>query len=218
MGRAKYSPEMVNDIMAAFVTAARVVILEEGLGAASIRRVSTMAGYSSGTLYLYFEDMDELISMALVSYLSGYVRDLIETTDENETPDERYRRSWVLFCKHGFAHPKEYLELFFGPKSESMDAIAKKYYELFPEELHYANGLILTMLERGTLIERNRAILEPLAAERGLSEHETSIANDLTIAYFHMFLLEATKHNLSDEEVATFTDRFLEGAFFVIRK
>ena len=217
MGRAKYSAEMVNEIMAAFVTAARTIIAEEGLEAASIRRVSTMAGYSSGTLYLYFADMDELISMALVSYLNGYVRDLIGTTDEAETPAERYRRSWTLFCKHGLAHPDEYLELFFGPKSGSMDAIAKKYYELFPEELHFADGLILTMLERGSLLERNRAVLEPVAAERGMSERDVELANDLTVAYFHMFLLEAAARELSEEEIARMTERFLEGAFFAIR-
>ncbi len=217
MGRAKYSPEMINDIMAAFVSAAKEIIDEDGLEQASIRHISTRAGYSSGTLYLYFEDMEELIAMALVSYLGGYVRDLIDTTTGNETPEETYRRTWALFCKHSFAHPQEYLKLFFGPKSRNMDAIAKKYYELFPVDLQYADGLMLTMLERGNLMDRNRAVLDPLATNLGLSEHETDVANDLTIAFFHAFLLYAAEKGFDDDTIKANTDRFLEGAFFVLR-
>ena len=217
MGRTKYSPEMVNDIMAAFVTAAKEIIDEDGLDQASIRHISARAGYSSGTLYLYFEDMEELIAMALVSYLSGYVHNLIGTTPGDELPAETYRRTWRLFCKHSFAHPKEYLKLFFGPKSSNMNAIAEKYYELFPADLEYADGLILTMLERGNLIERNKAVLDPLAASLGFSERETDIANDLTVAFFHGFLLRAADENPDDAQIELLTSRFIEGAFFILR-
>lgn len=203
--------------MAAFVTAAKEIIDENGLDQASIRHISARAGYSSGTLYLYFEDMEELIAMALISYLSEYVRDLIETTTGNEAPAETYRRTWTLFCKHSFAHPQEYLKLFFGPKSQNMDAIAEKYYELFPDDLQYADGLILTMLERGNLTERNKAVLDPFAASLGLSERETNIANDLTISFFHAFLLYAASKGFGDDEIKENTARFLEGAFFILR-
>ena len=217
MGRAKYSPEMVNGIMAAFVTAAQEIIREEGVEAASIRRVSTKAGYSSGTLYLYFEDMDELVTMALITYLDGYVHDLIETTDIDETPSMRYARSWRLFCKHGLTHPVEFLKLFFGPNRDSLDTIAKRYYELFPGGLQSAEGIILSMLVRGNLLERNRAVLEPLATELGLSEREVGLANDLTISHFRTLLMFSADHSPSGEEVAELTRHFLEAAFFVLR-
>ena len=217
MGRAKYSPEMVNGIMAAFVTAAQEIIREEGVEAASIRHVSTKAGYSSGTLYLYFKSIDELVTMALITYLDGYVHDLIETTNIDETPAERYARSWRLFCKHGLKHPVEFLKLFFGPNRDSLDTIANKYYELFPGGLKAAEGIILTMLVRGNLLERNHAVLEPLAADLNLTEHEMSLANDLTISHFHTLLMFAADHNPSDDEIAELTQHFLEAAFFALR-
>ena len=216
MGRSKYSPEMVNGIMAAFVTAAQEIIRKEGIEAASIRRVSTKAGYSSGTLYLYFKSMDELTTMALISYLDGYVSDLIKTTRADETPAMRYARSWHLFCKHGLMHPVEFLMLFFGPNSDNLNAIVEKYYELFPDGLTSAEGIILTMIGRGSLIERNRAVLEPLAAELGLTEREIDLANSLTISHFHSLLLHAKDAGLSKDEEVDITQFFLEAIFFVL--
>ncbi|MBR0404963.1 MAG: TetR/AcrR family transcriptional regulator [Eggerthellaceae bacterium] len=217
MGRSKYTPETRNAVMASFVTAMKGIVDESGLEGTSIRRVSLATGYSSATLYLYFEDINELIMMSLISYLSDYVTDIVESTPENESPEEAYRRSWQLFCKHAFAHPAIFLNLFFGPQSDKLNVIAKKYYELFPEELEQASGTMFDMLERGSLLERNRILLTALADEIGLTEHEADLANDLTLAFFHSFLQEASQNNYSEGENTTLTDRFIEGAFFVLR-
>lgn len=217
MGRSKYTPETRNAVMASFVTAMKGIIDESGLEGTSIRRVSLATGYSSATLYLYFEDINELIMMSLVSYLSDYVSDIVESTPENESPEEAYRRSWQLFCKHAFAHPAIFLNLFYGPQSSKLNIIAKKYYELFPEELKQASGTMFDMLERGSLLERNRIILSSLADELGLTEHEADLANDLTLSFFHSFLTEAAQNNYTEEQGIALTDRFIEGAFFVLR-
>ncbi|MBQ6410442.1 MAG: helix-turn-helix transcriptional regulator, partial [Atopobiaceae bacterium] len=66
--------------MATFVKATKEILATEGMDAVSIRRVSSAAGYSSATLYLYFEDMNELIMMSLISNLSTYADDIINTT------------------------------------------------------------------------------------------------------------------------------------------
>lgn len=217
MGRTKYTPETRNAVMASFVTAMKGIVDESGLEGTSIRRVSMATGYSSATLYLYFEDINELIMMSLVSYLSDYVSDIVESTPENESPEDAYRRSWQLFCKHAFAHPAIFLNLFYGPQSNKLNVIAKKYYELFPEELEQATGTMLDMLERGSLLDRNRILLTSLAGEMGLTEHEADLANDLTFSYFHSFLEEASQNNYTETESAALTDRFIEGAFFVLR-
>lgn len=203
--------------MAAFVKATKDIVEEEGVEAASIRRVSTSAGYSSATLYLYFEDVNELVTMSLISYLGDYARDIIESTPADETPGETYRRTWELFCMHAFAYPAAFFNLFYGPQARNIDAIAKKYYELFPEELENASGRVLEMLGRGDLRERNRVVLEGFASELGLSKREADLANDLTVAFFRSFLQEAAERELTDKEVAAHVDRFMEGALFVLR-
>ena len=217
MGRSKYTPETRNAVMASFVTAMKSIVDKSGIEGTSIRRVSQATGYSSATLYLYFEDINELTMMSLISYLSDYVSDIVESTPEDESPEEAYRRSWQLFCKHAFSHPAIFLKLFYSPQSERLNTIAKKYYELFPEELEQASGTMLGMLERGSLLERNRVVLSALAEEIGLSEHEADLANDLTLSYFHSFLCKAAQSDCSEEKSAELTDRFMEGAFFVLR-
>ncbi len=216
MGRTKYSPEMRNSIMAAFVAATKKIVDEEGIEAASIRRVSTTAGFSSATLYLYFEDMNELITMSLISYLSDYISDVLESTPVDEDPESEYRRTWELFCKHAFAHPSLFLHLYFGPQSDKLDSIAEKYYELFPEELQHASGRMFDMLAKGNLRERNRVLLNAFADDFGLNEHEVEIANDLTVAYFQSFLQKASTKALTEDELAVAVHRFMEGAFFVL--
>ena len=203
--------------MAAFVAAAKSIIDEEGVGAVSIRRVSTTAGFSSATLYLYFEDINELITMSLISCLSDYITDIINSTPQEETPESEYNRTWRLFCEHAFAHPSQFHHLFFGPQANKIDSIAKKYYELFPEELEHATGRMFEMLGKGSLLDRNLVILESFATKLGLSAHEIEIANDLTIAYFQSFLQRAETSTWSKKQHAQAVDQFMEGAFFILR-
>lgn len=218
MGRSKYSPEARDAIMASFVNAAKKVIAADGVDAASIRRISTENGYSSATLYLYFADMSELVTMSLISYLSDYVHDVIASTPEGEeAPEDLYRRTWILFCEHAFKNPLIFTHLYFGPKTDSLDSIAKKYYELFPDELEQASGPLLDMLERGNLFERNHVILSMLADKVNLDDHELDIANDLTISYFHHFLDIAAREHPDEQGRNELTNQFIEGAFFILK-
>ena len=205
--------------MATFVKATKEILATEGMDAVSIRRVSSAAGYSSATLYLYFEDMNELVTMSLISNLSAYSDEIIRTTPNSENPREEYIRSWRIFCAYAFANPSMVLSLFYGPQSENMDAIAKKYYELFPEEVERASGRMLDMLANGSLSSRNHVVLDLFASDLGLTKEETSLANDLTIAYFRSFLLNACDcdHALSQEEIEDLTNRFIKGALFILR-
>jgi hypothetical protein len=110
-----------------------------------------------------------------------------------------------------------FYNLFYGPQSNNIGLIAEKYYELFPEELHRASGRMLKMLGSGTLRERNLVVLESFAADLDLTEYEVNLANDLTIAYFQSFLQEAATVGLKAKDLDAQVNRFLEGAFFVLR-
>ncbi len=217
MGRTKYSPEARDAIMASFVSVTKDIIETHGLDAISIRRISSKIGYSSATLYLYFEDVNELVTMSLISYLNAYVQDIIETTpDGYETPEDTYRRTWKLFCEHAFSNPQVFTELYFGSKRDNLGEIANKYYELFPDELENATGVMLDMLKQGNLFERNRVVIASLASKIGLDDHELDIANDLTISYFHHFLDIASAEHPDRQRRDELTEQFLEGAFFVL--
>ena len=76
MGRSKYSPEERERIITTFIRAAREIVDLEGVENVSIRKVASLAGFNSATIYLYFKDLDELITLASISYLENYCRTL----------------------------------------------------------------------------------------------------------------------------------------------
>lgn len=218
MGRSKYSPEKRNEIVSSFVRAATEIMKNDGVEEVSIRRVSSIAGYSSATLYLYFEDLNELISLASVFYLRNYVREISETGAVERSTEETYRYTWDVFCRHALNKPAIYLNLFFGPNSDSLDEMVKEYYALFPEELESVYKPLLTMLEAGGLAKRNITVLMPYATELGFNEEETEMINEITVAYFRSFLERACKQEMEEEDKIAFTEEFLQGAFFILRK
>ncbi|MBQ9068354.1 MAG: TetR/AcrR family transcriptional regulator, partial [Eggerthellaceae bacterium] len=189
----------------------------DGVEALSIRNVSAKAGYSSATLYLYFEDLNELISLSSVFYLRNYVQEIVETGgNEQRSPKETYRYTWDVFARHAFNKPEIYLNLFYGPNSDSLDEMVREYYKLFPNELEHVRAPLLGMLEAGNLLDRNKAVLKLLAEDLGMSEHDIDLANKMTIAYFRTFRERAAQMEMTEETHRQLTDEFIEAAFFVL--
>ena len=215
MGRAKYSADERRTVMSAFIKAAAQIIEHEGVNGLSIRKVANDSGYSSATLYLYFEDLSELASLASVSYLTDYISELKPAKLEQEDARTCYLGTWELFCKHAFVKPQVFKQLFF-PKGEDRNVgnIVKDYYSIFPRELDNIDGTMLTMLTRGTLLERNMAVLRPLAQQMELSKESTEIINELTVASFRNSLHKACEsRSVNTQEL---TDKFMTGATFLL--
>ncbi len=218
MGRAKYSQEKRDEIVSSFVAATIDIMKNEGVDDVSIRRVSSRAGYSSATLYLYFEDLNELVSLASVFYLRNYVKEIAETGgNANRSLEETYRYTWDVFTRHALNKPEIYLNLFYGPNSDSLDEMVREYYKLFPAELESIQAPLLGMLESGSLLQRNIAVLRPYGEELGLSGQEIELANEITVAYFRSLLERARFMDLNDAKKRELTDEFIEGAFFILR-
>lgn len=215
MGRAKYTPDEKKVIVAAFISAAKEIIDEEGVPAVSIRKVAARAGYSSATLYLYFSDVNELIMLASIGYLEGYCKDLAQKHLELKSPGECYMSSWESFCHHAFRHPYVFESLFFTKHATSLDDVVKRYYSIYPEQLENISGTVLSMLLSGEESERNMALLRPYAKELGLSEETTQRVNEITIAYFRYKLWEAREivdaEGRDSERLKALAQDFLKG-------
>ena len=64
-----------------FIQCAEQLLREDGINNLSIRKLADTTGYSSATLYSYFEDLDELILYASFKYRREY--DLLRTVPAN---------------------------------------------------------------------------------------------------------------------------------------
>ena len=190
MGRMKYSEDERNRIITNFLRCTREIIDLEGIDQVTIRKVAQCAGFNSATLYLYFKDLDELVTLASMCYLENYCRTLIADFPHLKTSYDIYKHTWRVFSQHAFANPQIFYQLFFCPHSCPLNEIVARYYDIYPNQLEDLDGAIHDMLLEGDLRSRNLKVLRPLAKEMNFNEKETEIFNDLTICYFQMQLGE----------------------------
>ncbi|WP_165043313.1 TetR/AcrR family transcriptional regulator [Adlercreutzia sp. ZJ138] len=216
MGRVKYSPEARKKIVASFVEATAHIIENEGLDAVSIRKVASQAGYSSATMYLYFRDLDELITMSSISYLRDYLSELAADAETMQTAEAEYLHTWELFCKYSFANAPIFLHLYFKDHNDSLGDIIKEYYSVFPNELDKISGAVLSMLLSGDLYERTIKVLEPYAAELGFSADEAALINEITIGYYRTLLESFLSREATPENIESTTERFISATRFIL--
>lgn len=217
MGRAKYTEEERAAIVASFINATRELMDESGIDAVSIRKVANKVGCSSAMLYLYFTDLDELLTLAAVSYLEDYCKDLVLKVDEEEDVESTYYRTWEVFCRHTFRHPRVFERLFFEGDTSRLDELVKEYYSIYPRQLNNISGSVLKMVLSGDLATRNMSVLEPYAQKLGYSQDETSLLNDITLSYFRTCLERA--ESLEDEkDRATLREEFMRGIRFLTHR
>lgn len=217
MGRNRYTPQERNKITANFIRCAREIIDLEGIQQVSIRKVAQTAGLNSATLYLYFDDADELITLASMSYLENYCRTLAADIPQLQNVYEIYLHTWKVFCLHAFSHPLIFYHLFFRPHSKPLAETVLRYYEIYPGQLAVTDGPVREMLLAGDLEARNQKVLAPLAQEGFFPAAHLPLINDLTICYFRKLLEEcdAQSGTLANQQQ---TDRMLAAIQFLTAK
>lgn len=199
MGRPSLPPEAVRENRIRIIQGAMEMIRESGIDSVSARALGSRIGMNSAMIYRYFRDIDEVILYACVHALQDYSAEMnaafreLDPSDGETTDTDIYFISWQLFCKHAFSAPDEYRMLFFSRHSTGLSSIIKEYYELFPPETSDADDYILrAMYMTSDLRKRNLLLLIPVLESRK-AEQEIIMINDMTIAYFHMLLLQLSE-------------------------
>ena len=195
MGRTKYTEEERARIMTMFIRAAREIIDAEGIDNLSIRKIAALTGMNSATMYLYFPDSDVLTTMALMGYLEKYCRSLAADMPQMKTPENALFHSWEVFCQYAFANPDVFRHIFFCRHTVPLGEIIDRYYQLFPDQLKNIRGNVLDMLREGSIEDRSWKVLWPVAQERGFTENQARIINEMIIAYFRDLLEERCRES-----------------------
>ena len=199
MGRTKYSDQEKEKIINAFIAAAREIIELDGLDKLSIRRVASLTGYSSATIYLYFPSADSLVTMACMSYLEEYCRAIAGDMHLMQTSYDAHMHTWEVFSRYAFRWPHIFYHLFYTHHAVPLSETVESYYKLYPRQLYDIDGPVHEMLLGGTLEDRCMSVLWPLAQERGISREDCEMINDVSICYFRK-LLEMKMRNSPDSQ------------------
>lgn len=86
MGRRKKEPKSVHRENIA--SAASMLFMEKGITAASMDDIAKAAGYSKATLYVYFENKEEIVSFLVLDSMKklyGYIASALEQQEATKT-------------------------------------------------------------------------------------------------------------------------------------
>src|SRR5439155_19230260 len=102
--RERLRQELRDEIIAA----ARDLFVTEGYANVSIRKVADRVGCAAGTIYLYFEDKDSILSAICIETFAKLNRRMEAIRNDKGDPLERLRRGCLAYIQFALDHPHHY--------------------------------------------------------------------------------------------------------------
>ena len=100
------------EVRQAILTAASELFLEGGLAGFSLRGVAERVGYSATTVYLYFDNKDDLLFSVSLQGFEQFGRALKNAYDAVDEPIARISALGHAYVAFGAAHPAHYRLMF----------------------------------------------------------------------------------------------------------
>lgn len=101
--------------------AARDILVTEGFGALSMRKVADRIEYSPTAIYLHFADKQALVAELCEETFSRLVREMASLPTESKDPLVCLRRGLHRYVHFGLTHPQHYLAAFVVPNDVTAD-------------------------------------------------------------------------------------------------
>lgn len=106
--RERLRQELRDEIIAA----ARDLFVTEGYANVSMRKVADRVGCSPGTIYLYFEDKDSILSAICIETFAKLNKRMEAISNDKGDPLDRLRRGGRSYIQFALDHPYHYLVTF----------------------------------------------------------------------------------------------------------
>ncbi|MED4585798.1 TetR/AcrR family transcriptional regulator [Brevibacillus choshinensis] len=134
----------VKRMLQYFVDATVQLIEEEGIENVSARKIGERAGYTSSTIYNYFDELSHLIYFASMRFVKEYLQELPEYLERGQTYVEKYILSWECFCKHSFEKPQIYYALYIADLGKRTDEMVNHILNLLTQFRFGKGGIGVT--------------------------------------------------------------------------
>ncbi len=153
MGRRKKAPGSVH--RENIVSAASVLFMERGIAAPSVDDIAKAAGYSKATLYVYFENKEEIVGILVLNSMKKLYDYISSALIQHETTKERYD-----FICRGLVQYQEEFPFYFrmvldkiNIDFESQDYLPeeKETYHIGEEINEKLKNFLLSGMEKGDL-------------------------------------------------------------------
>ena len=204
-------------MMGHFLAATKTIIETDGISAVSVRKVASMAGFNSATVYNYFENLNHLIFFASLKYLKDYAEALPKYTMNSKNSFENYINVWKCFSYYSYLRPEIYNLIFFSSFSHTtINSSIKTYYSIFPEEIGEETKKFLPMLFEDNIHLRDYNVLKATAIEGFFKEEDLNEINEMNVLIYEGMLsrLLSGKNDftveIAVEKTLTYIERTLQ--------
>lgn len=170
--------------MITFIDATTQMIEEVGIANLSIRKIAEKAGFHNSTIYLYFEDLDELLILASIKFFQEYSQSLGLLSKEDLSPGESLIKVWDSFLTSAFKWSYLFHNFFFGKRSDHLSTYMDRYYDLYPEERIEYSNVIKDMYYGENISERCLKLLQTALPETSkVTEDNIYMICDIIISF-----------------------------------
>lgn len=167
-----------------FINAVQQMLNDEALKEISIRKIARHTGFHNSTIYLYFEDLDQLIMLASMKYFQEYSRMLEVQSKKKQTPAENFYTIWDSFFDTILEKPDVFYNFFFGKHSSNLNEVMNLYYEIFPEEYRQLSESIKSMYFGRNISERSLSLLCSLIPDtNNVTNENLNMLNEVIVSY-----------------------------------
>lgn len=164
-----------------FLDAAAEIIEEKGFQKLTIREIADRAGFTSSTVYNYFQDLSHLKFFAVMRYTNDYVKELPAYMEKGSNTVETWLYSWECFCKHSFAKPEIYSLLFIENLGSIPEELLQHYYKIFAHDLVDLPESIRSIIVEHHISTRGNLFIQQAVEEGFLEENDVEFLADTTM-------------------------------------
>lgn len=138
------------------VDATYEIIVEKGLEAVTAREVARRVNVTATMIYKHFENLNYLIVVASIRYITDYIEDLQRISTLESNPVEMNLLGWKSFCQFSFRNPPLYEMIFWGAYNDQLEQALFDFYDLFPQEFKMREeAFLVSSLLSGSIEERD---------------------------------------------------------------
>lgn len=164
-----------------FVNAASEIIDEVGIKQVRAKAVAERAGFTTSTIYNYFQEFSHVIFYAGMRYTKPYIEQLPQYMAQGTNTLEKWLYSWECFCKESFKHPEIYSHIFISDLKRVPEDLLEYYYSMYKNELVGLPDQVQTIVLEHTLTTRTYLYVQQVVDEGFILKEDVDYIIEATL-------------------------------------
>ena len=194
-----------------YIEAAYELLLRDGTAGVSIRKVAEEVGCSSAALYRHFPDIDRLVAVASIRFMSDYIEDARVLSKVDLNPLELNLQLWECLAYYSFRNADVFENMFYGDATGRLYTEAiEEYYACYPEDLEGLKDFIYDMFRYSTIAERDSILLNRAAESGMLSRDAAAYLCKMDSYLFRGMLADVRGRDFDEDGFRRITREFMD--------